>query len=90
LNFTDLPLAGDIAGCIYYEVYDLLPVAGKHVAIIGGGDAAFDYALNLGRRNRVTILNRGNSPKCLPLLAERVQLVPEITYLDNICAVLKG
>jgi len=84
LQFTDLPLDGDIAGCICYEVYDLLPVVGKHVAIIGGGDAAFDYALNLGRRNRVTILNRGNSPKCLPLLAERVKLVPEITCLDNI------
>lgn len=84
VQFTDLPLAGDTAGCIYYEVYDLLPVVGKHVAIIGGGDAAFDYALNLGRRNRVTILNRGNSPKCLPLLAQRVKLVPEITCLDNI------
>ena len=42
-----------------------------HTIVLGGGDAAFDYALNLtGRGHRVTILSR-SKPRCLPLLRER-------------------
>ncbi len=79
------PIAGisipeRLAGRIFYEVYPLLPLEGKCVAIIGSGDAAFDYALNLSRKNRVVILNRGDAPKCLPLLWERARKVPAITY----------
>ena len=51
---------------------------------MGSGDAAFDYALNLSKKNRVIILNRGDKPKCLPLLWERAQKVPAIIYKDNI------
>jgi thioredoxin reductase (NADPH) len=66
-----------------YEVYDLLQVEGACIAIMGGGDAAFDYALNLSRKNRVTILNRGDQPKCLPLLWERAQKAANITYCER-------
>jgi thioredoxin reductase len=60
------------AGDVRYEVYPLLGISGKNVAVIGAGDAAFDYALNLTQRgNRVTILMRGDRPKALPLLVER-------------------
>ena len=58
-------------------------VEGKRVVIVGSGDAAFDYALNLGRKNKVIILNRGDKPKCLPLLWERAQKVANITYQDD-------
>jgi thioredoxin reductase (NADPH) len=83
LSFTNLSIPEEFLGRVYYEVYDLLQMEGKCVAIIGSGDAAFDYALNLGKKNQVTILNRGEKPKCLPLLWERAQKVANITYRDN-------
>lgn len=46
----------------------------RRVAIIGGGDAAFDLALNYSRvASKVVILMRGTSPKCNPILLKRVQ-----------------
>jgi thioredoxin reductase len=65
---------------ICYEVYPLREVQGSRIAIVGAGDAAFDYALNLGRSNEVLILNRGETFKCLPLLWERSQGRRLITY----------
>jgi thioredoxin reductase (NADPH) len=79
-----LTIPEELTGRVFYEVCDLLPLEGKYVAIIGSGDAAFDYALNLGRKNRVLILNRGDKPKCLPLLWERARNVSAITYKNDI------
>jgi len=56
---------------VFAEIIPLLQTAGKNIAIIGSGDAAFDYALNLAKNNIVTINIRGEKSKCLPLLAER-------------------
>jgi len=56
---------------ILSEVYPLLGVNGRQVVIVGAGDAAFDYALNLAKNNTVTILHRGGETGCLPLLHER-------------------
>ena len=69
---------------IFHEVYPLLNSKWKKIVIVGAGDAAFDYALNLAWQNEVTILNRGSERSCLPLLHERVQDHPNITYLQNI------
>ena len=55
----------------------------KRLVIIGAGDAAFDYALNLGKNNSVTILNRSDELKCLPLLWERVRENPRIRYFPD-------
>lgn len=68
---------------IFSEVYPLLDVSGKRIIIIGAGDAAFDYALNLSRNNYVTILNRSEVTRCLPLLMERCGAVESIRYLEN-------
>lgn len=65
---------------VSYEVAGLLAVRGQRVIIVGSGDAAFDYALNLGRRNSVIILNRGERVKCLPLLWDRAQACTAIQY----------
>lgn len=65
---------------IAYEVVDWLHLHDERIVIIGGGDAAFDYALNLARQNSVIILNRSEQPKCLPLLWERAQACPKIAY----------
>lgn len=65
---------------IYYEVYPLIEEKNKEILIIGAGDAAFDYALNLSRHNKVIILNRGSEIKALPLLFERIQMNSAIRY----------
>ena len=68
---------------IFCEIYPILKVQNKDIAIIGAGDAAFDYALNLARFNKVTIFNRGYKTKCLPLLWERAMNNKNIIYLKN-------
>jgi thioredoxin reductase len=65
---------------IVYEVVDLLDVVAKRIIIVGSGDAAFDYGLNLARKNSVIILNRGEQVKCLPLLWDRAQACPNLDY----------
>jgi thioredoxin reductase len=65
---------------VFSEVWPLRNVSGKHIVIIGAGDAAFDYALNLAKKNKVTILNRGEELSCLPLLWERAKGNPAIAY----------
>jgi len=69
---------------VFYEVRHIAGVQGKHIAIIGAGDAAFDYALNLARQNRVTISNRGTRVSCLPLLWTRAVEAANIVYRENI------
>jgi len=67
------------------EVFPLLEVRGKQIVIIGAGDAAFDYALNLAsRENIVTILNRGDTTSCLSLLRERASQIPTISYHEKV------
>ena len=49
--------------------------ASKEVLVIGGGDAAFDQALNFSRKAvRVTIAMKFSSSRCAPLLLERARL----------------
>ncbi len=83
LRIGDLSIPGELQDRVFYEVHELLKVEGKCVTIIGGGDVAFDYALNLGMKNQVIILNRGKKPKCLPLLWERAQMVDSIDYHNH-------
>lgn len=63
---------------IFHEGVPLQNARGKRIVIIGGGDTAYDYALNLSRHNEVRIMSRGKSPKALPLLVERVSKVQNI------------
>jgi len=81
--FSDLEIPETLGDQVFYEVYPLLDLQGKRIAIVGAGDAAFDYALNLGKANDVQILNRGEQISCLPLLWERAIKNPRITYLSN-------
>jgi thioredoxin reductase (NADPH) len=59
---------------LFYEIKDIPPRKKNDTyVIVGGGDAAFDYALNLASEVKsVDIIFRGKHPKCLPLLSERV------------------
>ena len=81
--FADVDIPDNLSGHVFYEVYPLLESEGKRIAIIGAGDAAFDYALNLSVKNEVYILNRGVEISCLPLLHQRTQENPRIEYIDQ-------
>ncbi len=69
---------------VFYDIYKLGQIKNKNIAIIGAGDCAFDYALNLCSNNKVTILNRSNRIKALPILQDRVFKIESINYFDNI------
>ncbi len=69
---------------IYSEISPLNSVKNNKIAVIGAGDAAFDYALSLSKKNEVVILNRGEKVRCLPLLRKRVMEAENITYKENI------
>jgi thioredoxin reductase len=79
---ADIPT--QVRSKVIYEIYQLIGRIGLEIVILGAGDAAFDYALNLAKNNAIVVLNRGEALKCLPLLWERVQREPKISYFDNI------
>ncbi len=68
---------------IFYEIHSILNVQKKKIVIIGAGDAAFDYALNLSQNNRVTILNREKEIRGLPSLWHRAKAISSISYYRN-------
>ncbi len=81
----DLPYdSAEILRKVYSEIYPLIEENGKTFIIVGGGDAAFDYALNLARRNKVFILNRSGTVKCNAVLWERASESADIEYLTLI------
>ncbi len=81
--FTDVKVPADCRNRILYEVWPIREVEGKDIAIVGAGDAAFDYALSLAPRNRVMILNRSAVTRCLPLLKDRVEQSTHATYRSD-------
>lgn len=65
---------------VFYEIKELPSLKKmRKVVIIGGGDAAFDYALNLSKQKcKVNIIFRSEKPKCLHLLEQRAKLTSNI------------
>lgn len=82
-RFTQIDIPDAVRSRVGYEVFPLLHLRGKRIAIVGAGDTAFDYALNLGKKNKITILNRSQTVKCLPLLWERARSAKSIHYQDR-------
>ena len=68
---------------IDYGIGEIRNIAGRSVAIIGAGDAAFDYALTLSKRNDIVIMQRGEKPSCNAALLRRVSGSERITVLEN-------
>jgi thioredoxin reductase (NADPH) len=75
---------GAAAERIHYGVQDIDEVRGGRMVVIGGGDAAFDYALSLAERDDVEILHRGGRPRCIPVLEERCGESARITYRPGV------
>lgn len=80
---TDTAIGPGTEGRLFSEIHPLRHAAGKRIAIVGAGDAAFDYALNLGKCNDVLVLGRSETPRCLPLLRERAARAPRITFRNG-------
>lgn len=81
--FSDISIPVELNDRIFYEIYPIMEEKGKRIAIVGAGDAAFDYALNLGRKSEVYILNRSDRTSCLPLLRERAEKSDKISHIKN-------
>ena len=81
----DLAIPGQLQKQVISEIHPVKHVTGKRFVLIGAGDLAFDYALNLSRHNEVIILNRDTEKKCLPVLWERAQAQPGIRYWVETC-----
>ncbi len=79
----DFDIKPSLSNSISYGISGLTDIKNKKFVIAGAGDLAFDYSLNLGIRNEVTILNRSNMPKCLPLLFDRAGKLKSFTYIKN-------
>ena len=81
---ADIQGEGEYAGLkVFYEVADLPERGqGKSVCIVGGGDAAFDYALNLFDRRYIPNIVSRSEVSCLPLLKDRAE-EKGISYKQN-------
>ena len=83
-----LPLEGDIP--ISRSVLDLKKEKNRRIVIIGGGDAAIDYALNLASDNDITVISR-SSLTAIPAILQRAYEHPriEIIYGFKIRSIFK-
>lgn len=58
---------------------------GKEVAVVGGGDAAMEEAIDLAKfANKVTILVRGESLRASKIMQEKAQAEPKINFVWNV------
>lgn len=83
-RFEDCPIPDELAPKIFHEVYPISTIEGKKIVIVGAGDAAFDYALNLVKSNEVVILNRNETTNCIPVLLKRVEESTKIVHIKKI------
>jgi thioredoxin reductase len=72
-ELPDAAVPNDARDRVFYEVRRLEGIRGETIAVIGAGDAAFDYALNLASENDVVIVSRNEECRCLPVLRERAK-----------------
>jgi thioredoxin reductase len=73
-TLTDLHIPERLRDRVLYEIHSIAQVNGKRIMIVGAGDAAFDYALNLARNNDE------DQVKCLPLLQRRAAASTRVEY----------
>ncbi len=81
--FNSFEISENSKPFIYYDTHSLLKEKNKTIVIVGAGDAAFDYSLNLGKNNEIILLNRSEEIKSLPLLWERIKINKSINYFSN-------
>jgi thioredoxin reductase (NADPH) len=84
----DVPGAAALAGSrLFYSVRELLTAlpSARRALIIGGGEAALDYALTLAEAGaRVRVLVRGTAVRAIGRLADRVRENPAIEIVTEV------
>ncbi len=72
-------------GKLFYEMYNVKQSTDKKdIGIIGSGDVAYDYALNLQNiANKIAIIRRTDKTSSLPILQKRVKNTENIVVLNN-------
>jgi thioredoxin reductase (NADPH) len=70
---------------LFYDIYKAKENCGnKNIIILGSGDAAYDYSLNIASTaESVRIIQRSPSANCLPVLLQRVKNNPKIEIISN-------
>ncbi|RPI17780.1 MAG: NAD(P)/FAD-dependent oxidoreductase [Ignavibacteriae bacterium] len=80
---ADLNFPPDTKDKIFYDILPIINTVSKNIIIVGAGDLAFDYALTLGEKNKIIMMNRTDKIRCIPLLKERVKNLINFTYCGN-------
>ncbi len=77
---------GHSAKLLYYDIYKFTDIEPSMTfGIVGGGDAAYDYALNLSKHPcNIEILQRRKKSSALSLLQRRVQDSSNISIITDI------
>jgi thioredoxin reductase (NADPH) len=83
-KIPELAIPDDIIDRVFYEVYPIRDARFTNIAIIGAGDAAFDYALNLARQNEVTMISRSGIHRCNPRLWEMAASSLHISHMRKV------
>jgi thioredoxin reductase (NADPH) len=83
VRLPDELVSDDVLDLIRYEVVSLRELRDREVAVIGAGDGAFDYALQVAKQNDVVIYNRSTRIRALTPLIARVENHPHIEYQPN-------
>lgn len=74
-----ISVPGVAEDCVHYDVRKLPGSSGGSVAVIGGGDAALDYAISLSSGFTVNVYARGDFLKAVPHLLEKARKISGIT-----------
>ena len=80
---TGFSVSEKVQNNIVYDLEEIKNQSRKKMIVVGSGDIAFDYALNLAKENSVIILNHSDQPKCLKRLHKQAEEHQNITYFPQ-------
>jgi len=89
-SFQPRPLRADgieqfEATCVHYRVRDPQQFSGKRIAILGGGDSALDWVLELANvAERVTLIHRRDEYRAMPVSVEKMRALVAAGRMDVI------
>jgi thioredoxin reductase len=80
------------ASRVFRSGRDVRAVRGSRIAVVGGGDAAFDYALGLSEANDVAVFVRTDEARCIPVLLQRARTADGLTisWSTSVLAIERG
>lgn len=82
-EFSDFKIHKNLKNFVFNDIEKIVNAKNKNIVIVGGGDLAYDYSINLGSNNRITLLYRSAKPKCIALLQKRAKKLGSFTEFNN-------